>query len=258
MSSEWAIVRRVIKGADVVLEVLDVRDPLGTRSRALELMASRMGKPVVVVLNKSDLVPREVAEKWVKYFRRRGMRAVYISAAKRMGTRFLWKAIRDAADRGKEVVVVAVTGMPNVGKSTIINVLRGRHGAGTSPIPGFTKHATRMRAATWLRVIDTPGVIPRGSREDLALRGALRPEALEDPVVAAARLIGEIMGEAPSILEEKYGVRADDPYLFLEALAKRRGLLGKGGVARVDEAARIVLRDWQAGRLVFYRRPREG
>lgn len=237
----------------MVLEVLDVRDPLATRSRRLEELARRMGKPVVVVLNKSDLVPREVAEEWVKYFRGKGLPAVYISASKRLGTRLLWRAIRRASD--KDVVVVAVTGMPNVGKSTIINVLRGRHGVGTSPVPGFTRHATRLRAATWLRVIDTPGVVPRGSRESLALRGALRPEALEDPVVAAVRLIEVVEREMPGLLEGLYGVEEGDPDNFLEALARKRGLLGRGGVPRVDEAARIVIRDWQSGRLRFYRKP---
>ncbi len=245
--------RRVLRNADVVLEVLDIRDPLSTRSRRLEEMARRMGKPVVVVLNKSDLVPRSVAEGWVRYFRGMGLPAVYISASKRLGTRMLWRAIRRAS--GRDVVVVAVTGMPNVGKSTIINVLRGRHGVGTSPIPGFTRHATRLRAATWLRVIDTPGVVPGGSKESLALRGALRPEALEDPVVAAARLVETVEREMPGLLEETYGVEEGEPHVFLEELARRRGLLGKGGVPRVDEAARIVIRDWQAGRLRFYRRP---
>ena len=253
MSEEWRIVRRVLRGADVVLEVLDIRDPLGTRSRRLEEMARRMGKPVIIVLNKSDLVPRSVAEEWVGYFRARGYRAVYISAAKRLGTRMLWRVIRRASS--KDVVVVAVTGMPNVGKSTIINVLRGRHGVGTSPIPGFTRHATRLRAATWLRVIDTPGVVPRGDRDELALRGALRPEALDDPVVAASRLVEVVEEEMPGLLEGMYGVPEGDPYVFLEALARRRGLLGRGGVPRVDEAARLVLRDWQSGRMRFYRRP---
>ncbi|ABL78225.1 GTPase [Thermofilum pendens] len=251
-------VKRVIARADVVVEVVDARDPWATRSPEIERYAVRLGKPLLVVVNKSDLVPRDVLEKWRKVLEKH-FPVVFISATKRMGTRMLWRSLRRVAPRkprGKPVVA-AVVGIPNVGKSTIINYLKGSHSVGTSPIPGFTKSITRLRAAGWLRVIDTPGVVPRMSQEELALRGALRPESLDDPVPAAKKLLELIMCKKPGLLKELYDVEAEDPVVFLENLARRRGLLGKGGVPLVEEAARIVLRDWQTGKNTFYLEPED-
>lgn len=255
MGSEWQLVRRMVKSADIVLEVVDARDPWGTRSERLERLVNRLGKDFIVVINKADLVPREVLERWVRVFRSRGLRAIYVSAARRLGTRFIWRAIKSVAR--KDVVVVAVAGLPNVGKSTIINILKGSHSVGTSPIPGYTKHTTRLRVATWLRVIDTPGIVPKGSKEELALRSALRPEALDDPVPAAVRLIEMIASKNPFFLEKVYKIEYSDPYKFLEALARRRGLLGRGGALLVEEAAKIVIRDWQSGKITFYLEPKD-
>ncbi len=255
MGKEWQLVRRVVSNADIVLEVVDARDPWGTRSERLERLADGLGKDIIIVINKADLVPREVLEKWVRVFRSRNLRAVYVSAARRLGTRFIWRSIKSVSR--KDVVVVAVVGLPNVGKSTIINILKGSHSVGTSPIPGYTKHVTRLRAATWLRVIDTPGVIPRGSKEELALRSALRPEALDDPVPAAVKLIEMIVSKDPGFLENVYKIEYKDPYIFLEMLAKKRGLLAKGGIPRVEEAAKIVIRDWQKGKITFYLEPKD-
>jgi len=259
VSSTWREVRRVVEQADVVLEVVDARDPWGTRVLKVERLAEELGKPLVIVINKADLVPKEVLDKWVRVLRRE-KEAVYISASRRLGTRKLWVALKKATE--KRPMSVAVVGLPNVGKSTIINLLRGSHSVGTSPIPGFTKSVTRVRAKTWLRVIDTPGVVPRLDEEELALRSALRPEALEDPLPAAMRLVQLIAGKKPEVLEKLYGFapRGAGPgeaYAFLEELARRRGLLGKGGQPLVEEAARVVLRDWQSGRNTFYLEPED-
>ena len=255
MGREWNLVKKVLSQADVVLEVVDARDPWGTRSREVEKLAERMGKPLLLVINKSDLVPREIVERWVKVFRQKGLKAVYLSASKRLGTRYLWRAIKSVSSKG--IVVVAVVGLPNVGKSTIINILKGSHSVGTSPIPGYTKHVTRLRVTRWLRVLDTPGVIPKGSEEELALRSALRPEALDDPVPAAIKLVERIADKNPGFLESLYKVKYSDPYDFLEKVAVRRGLLGKGGVPRIEEAAKIVIRDWQRGKINFFLEPED-
>ncbi len=254
-SKEWQVVKSVIKRADVVFEVVDARDPMATRTREVERLAKLMSKPLVIVINKSDLVPREVMEKWRKVLSREFL-TIYLSARDRLGTRMLWKAARRASG-SKKPVVVAVVGLPNVGKSTIINILRGRHSAGTSPVPGFTRDDKLVRAATWLKVIDTPGIVPRGSEEELVLRSALRPESLDDPVPAAMKLIEKLKSKDPEVFARTYGVDDDDPYRLLEKIAERRGLLLKGGKLNVEEAARIVIRDWQTGRLVVYFTPED-
>jgi len=244
----------VIERADVVLEVVDARDPLATRTPELERLVKEYGKKLVIVINKADLVPRPVMEAWRRVLSRE-YPTIYISAQGRLGTRFLWRIIKRATD--KRPVVVAVVGLPNVGKSMILNVLRGRHSASTSPVPGWTKTPLLARAATWLKVIDTPGVIPRGSEEELAIRGALRPESLEDPVPAAVKLITHLKRKDPHVLLRYYGVDDADPYVALEKIAARRNLLKKGGELNVEEAARVVIRDWQAGRIVVYFTPED-
>ena len=246
--------KKVIEQADLVLEVVDARDPMATRTRELEKMATSMGKKLIIVINKADLVPRPVLESWKRVLSRE-FPTVYVSAQGRLGTRYLWRAIKRIAD--KRPVTVAVVGLPNVGKSTILNVLKGHHSASTSPVPGWTKTAMLAKAATWLNVIDTPGVVPRGEDEELALRGALRPESLDDPVPAAAKLIAALKKKDPQILLKYYNVDDDDAYVALEKIAKRRNLLKKGGEPNVEEAARVVLRDWQSGKIAVFFTPED-
>ncbi len=251
----WAKVKKVIGEADVVLEVVDARDPYGTRSRELEEMTEKMGKPLVIVINKADLVPKEVLDEWKRVLSKK-YETVYISARERLGTRKLWIAIKKVAP--KKPVKVAVVGYPNVGKSTIINLLRGRHSAGTSPIPGYTKHVQLVRAATWLKVVDTPGVVPlKGDEEELVFKGALSPESLEDPLPVALKLVEKALSKDLNIFKKTYGVEGEEPLSILENLARKRGLYLKGGRLNVEEAARIVIRDWQQGKLVFYYTPRD-
>ncbi|RLE85194.1 MAG: GTP-binding protein [Thermoprotei archaeon] len=250
----WLLVKRVVKEADVVVEVVDARDPMATRSRELEALVERLGKRLVIVINKADLVPREVLEEWKEVLSRE-YPTIYLSARERLGTRWLWRIIKQVVD--KRPVTIAVVGLPNVGKSTILNVLKGRHSASTSPIPGWTRVHMKARAATWLRVVDTPGVVPRGSEDELAIRGALRPEALSDPIPTAVKLINMLRRKDPGVFERCYGISGDDPLSLLESLARRRGLLLKGGELNVEEAARILIRDWQTGRIVVYFTPED-
>jgi ribosome biogenesis GTPase A len=146
--ASWRNLAWIVRRADVVLEVVDVRDPMSTRSRRLERMVTSLGKKLVIVINKADLVPREVAAKWKRLLEDRGFTAVYMAARDHKGTRVLRRTIRMVAEA--EPIVVAVTGFPKTGKSTIINALKGRHAASTSPIPGspgYTTHAQLYRIA---------------------------------------------------------------------------------------------------------------
>jgi len=253
MRKEWRILIRTIRRADIVLEVVDARDPYNTRDRTLERTVEKMGKKLIIVINKADLVPREVLEEWVKIFRKKYY-TVYLSAKERLGTSLLWKVIRRLSDNEK--VTVAVAGLPNVGKSSIINILKGSHSVGTSPTPGYTKTSTILRASRWLRVIDTPGVIPKGDQDELVIKSVLRPESLDDPVPPALALIKKLLDKNPDELLRTYKLdKVDDPYHFLECLAKRRGLLLRGGELNIEEAARIVIRDWQRGLIKIFFTP---
>lgn len=252
----WRRVRRVIARSDLVVEVLDARDPLETRNRRMESMVVEMGKRLILAINKADLVPLNILREWGRCLRRE-FPTVFLSAKGRLGTRRLLVAIRENAPRLP--VTVSVVGYPNVGKSTIINYLKGRHVAETSPMPGWTRGEQVVRAKTWLRVIDTPGVIPPDELRDeasLVLKGAIDPFRLSDPVPPAISLISRVMRYNPGAFAERYGVESTDPMAVLEGIAKYRGLLLRGGVPNVREAAVAVILDWLNGRLTYYYSPR--
>ncbi|MCG2866087.1 MAG: 50S ribosome-binding GTPase [Vulcanisaeta sp.] len=251
----WRRVRSVLEMSDLVLEVIDARDPVETRNRRLEDLVNRLGKSLMMVINKADLVPMEVLKEW-RRFLERDYPTVFISARDRLGTRKLIVNIKRYAPRLP--VRVSVVGYPNVGKSTIINYLKGRHVAETSPVPGWTIGEQIVRAKQWLVVIDTPGVVPVEEVKDealLVIKGAIDPSKLDDPVVPAIKLIMRIKSFNPKAFMERYGVDSEDPMELLELVGRRRGLLMRGGKVNIREAAIAVIRDWILGKLTYYYRP---
>ncbi len=257
ITEAWRRVRRVLEDSDLVIEVADAREPIETRNKRVEELAAKLGKPLILVLNKCDLVPMEVLERW-KEFLEREVPTVFISAKFRLGTRKLIIYIKRYAPRLP--VRVAVVGYPNVGKSTIINYLKGKHVASTSPVPGWTKGEQLVRAKSWLYVVDTPGVIPIEEVKDEALlivKGAVDPARLQEPVYPAVRLIERILRYNPSAFLERYGIEEKEPLRVLEEIARKRGLLLKGGKLNIEAAARAVIVDWIEGKLTYYRLPEE-
>ncbi len=250
----WYKLRDVIARADVVLMVLDVRDPISTFSKRTEKIVKSMGKDLILVLNKCDLVPLWVSKGWANYFRRQGYKTVFISATRRYGTKKLRKAINTLVTI--RPAVLAVVGYPKVGKSSIINALKGKHSAPTSPYPGtpgYTKATQLYRIGQDLYIIDTPGIIPvEGSGLEAVIRG--QPvESIENPVKVAIELIQRILSYCPKAIERAYGIKERDPLKILEQIAIRRGWIYKRTKEpNVDEAARAVIRDYHDGKIPFY------
>ncbi len=249
----WREFWKAVEKADVVVEVLDARDPPSFRLEKVEEKIKE-SKGLVLAINKIDLVPQRVYVGRTKRFEMQGYLSAYVSATKRLGTRILRVVIKKAAPR-KDPIYVAVVGYPNVGKSTIINILRGRHGAATGSIPGITRRSQEYRIGGNIRVLDTPGVYPVESLEDMVYKGSIRPEELEDPITAAVLLIRKLRELDPKVLEKHYGVDDEDEEKALEKIALRRGLLLKGGKPNVEEAARIIIRDWQKAKIRVRRNP---
>ncbi len=241
--------------SDLVLEVLDARDPLETRNRKVEQIAKRLGKPLIIVLNKADLVPFEILQEWKQYFEKE-YPTVFISAKHRLGTRKLLVNIKLHAPRLP--VRVSIVGYPNVGKSTIINYLKGKHVAPTSPVPGWTAGEQIVKAKEWLVVIDTPGVVPIEEVNDealLVIKGAIDPAVIEDPVLPAIKLIERVKSFNPMAFFERYGFDSDDPMQLIEMVGQKRGLLLKGGRVNIREAAIAIIRDWITGKITYYYKP---
>ncbi len=257
ITEAWRRVRRVVEDSDMILEIADAREPIETRNTRIEKLAEKLGKPIVLVLNKCDLVPFEVLERWKRYLERE-IPTVFLSAKLRLGTRKLMIYIKKYAPRLP--VRVAVVGYPNVGKSTVINYLKGRHVAQTSPVPGWTRGEQIVKAKSWLYVIDTPGVIPVEEVNDEALliiKGAIDPGRLRDPVYPAVKLIERILKYNPNAFLERYNIDTREPEKIIEEVARKRGLLLKGAKPNVEEAARAIIKDWIEGRITYYRDPEE-
>lgn len=252
MARFWPIVNRVIREADVILLILDARFVAKTRHVEIENKVAGAGKRIIYVINKCDLIEDLEIEAMAKKLRP----IVFVSATTHHGVTKLRNAIlrvgRPVAE-GKDVIV-GVLGYPNVGKSSVVNMLRGKGSASVSSTAGHTRGIQKVRASTGIMMLDTPGVIPynEGAKEgadmDLAVIGSKNPQSLKDPQLVASAIITELDGNA----EEFYGVERDlsmDKEELIEKIALKRGRLLKGGKPDIMTMARTIIRDWQKGKI---------
>ncbi len=250
----WGRFWKAVKDADVILEVLDARDPDAFRLKEIEKKLIKMGKKLILVINKSDLVPRSILDLWKKHLERE-YPVVYISARFRLGTGILRELIYRIARKNKDSEIrVAIIGYPNVGKSTLINILKGYHSVSTGSKPGLTKNIQVVRRGR-LKIIDTPGIFLCDNHSMLVYTGAIRVENLDDPVYYAIILINKLKEIRKDVFYKVYGVDSDGPEELLRKIAIKRNLFLKKGEPNIEEAAKIVLRDWQVGKIIIWREP---
>ncbi|BFH74474.1 50S ribosome-binding GTPase [Sulfurisphaera javensis] len=247
------VLRFIIK-SNLVIEVIDAREPDLTRSKMIEKFALNRNKKVLIVLNKADLVPRDILEGWKKIFEREGFPTVYISATMHLGTKILRDKIKEVL-RGNEGTVIFV-GYPKTGKSSIINALKGSHSASTSKIPmahGYTKAIQKFKIDSKIYAWDSPGIIPPDGNElEKVIRG-VNVDKLEDSVKAAIMLFERIRKYNPNAISETYGIEFNTPYEFFEKLALRRGWIYKSTKEpNIDEAAKAFIRDYHKGKIIYY------
>ncbi|MCK5321285.1 50S ribosome-binding GTPase [Candidatus Pacearchaeota archaeon] len=280
------VVKDVVRISDIVLEVLDARFIEETRNLEVEKDILDKNKILVYVFNKSDLININEAKKslpgWMKPY-------VFVSATKGIGLGNLKARIKMEAKRilakGKNVkeksvfdmnikrVQVGVIGYPNSGKSSVINFITRRGVAKTAKQAGWTKGMQKIRMSETILILDTPGVIPDSKysteknsfAKDVKV-GARTYSNVKNPEDAVFYL----MKEHTDIIEEFYDVKAEsapkgvppaqmasaeadkvgNSEILIEKLGKKKGFLGKGGKVDIDRTARIILRDWQEGRMV--------
>ena len=246
-----AIVERVKSGVDVVIELLDARLP-GSSANPL-LAQLTQGKAAVKLLNKQDLADPERTALWLAHYNALpDTRALPLDASDTAPAQRLTEACRALAPtRGgmAKPLRVLICGIPNVGKSTLINTLVGKKAAKTGDEPGITKTEQRIVLASDFTLFDTPGMLwPRidvpESGYNLAASGAVGRNAIDEELVAL-ELIARLRADYPGCIEARYqvtGLTAGDPdEAWLDAIGRRRGAVQSGGRANVQKPAEALI-----------------
>lgn len=251
-----------LKLVDLVIELIDARAPISSRNPDIDKMAQ--GKARLIIINKADLADASVSESWLKYFENKGIKAVLLDSRKNSGMKPVNEAIaqlREAkAERDKKRGIVnrpmraMIAGIPNVGKSTLINSLAGKASAKTGDKPGVTKGSQWIQLKNHVELLDTPGILwPKFEDEavgiKLALLGSVN-EQITDRQELAYEGIKLIQKLYPGIISEKYGCsESDNSYETLLAIGMARNLKKQGGEIDDLRAASIFLDDLRSGRL---------
>lgn len=256
-------VRENIRLVDLVLEVVDARAPAATRAGGIQRVVGQ--RPRLVVLAKSDLADRRATEQWLAHLRAAGETAVAVDAVQGAGVDALIAAIEAefAGERARlarrqrlqRPARVMVLGIPNVGKSSLINRLAGRRRAATGARPGITRGKQWVRGSGRFELLDLPGILPPRLGDGrltflLAVIGSL-PTGEYDLYAVAAALLTELHRQAPDVLRERWRVAATsgDAAADLEAAARGRGMLRAGGRLDLERAATVLLQEFRAGKL---------
>lgn len=252
-----------LKAVDVAAELLDARIPLASANPMVEELLS--GKPRIIILNKADLADLGMTKAWESYYKRKGVAAVSMSCGNGKDKKKFLRLIKEAASpmlekwkrRGLKTrsVRIMILGIPNVGKSTLINFISGTAAARTANTPGHTRGKQWVRLSQGLDLLDTPGVLwPKFEDQVAALRLAATG-AIAGDVFDADTVVSELMRvlarTAPDALREKYGIEdaAADPQILLAQAGKRRGCILPGGAIDYARAQTMILNDFRSGKL---------
>ncbi|TVY56767.1 Nucleolar GTP-binding protein 2 [Lachnellula cervina] len=257
----WNELYKVIDSSDVVIHVLDARDPLGTRCRSVEkyIKEEAPHKHLIFVLNKCDLVPTGVAASWVRYLSKDyPTLAFHASITNSFGKGSLIQLLRQFSSlhSDRKQISVGFIGYPNTGKSSIINTLRKKKVCTVAPIPGETKIWQYITLMKRIYLIDCPGVVPPSvtdTPQDILLRGVVRVENVENPEQYIPAVLTKTK---PQHIERTYQIKGYNDHIeFLELLARKGGRLLHGGEPDVDGVAKMVLNDFLRGKIPWFTPP---
>jgi len=278
--------KKVVEESDVVIQVLDARDPLGCRCPQLEeqIMASGRNKKLVLLLNKIDLVPKDNAEKWLKHLRNEYPAVAFKASTQTQKNKLAQSkvTVKDASEdllktsncvgastllkllgnycrnQGvKSTITVGIVGFPNVGKSSVINSLKRGRACNVGATPGVTKSMQVVELDTHVKLLDCPGIVMATGSSDtqIILRNAVKVETLDDPVKPVEAILNRC--NKAQVMEKYCVADYSSTMEFLSLFAKRLGKLKKGGVPDILAAAKMILQDWNNGKISFYTHPPE-
>ncbi len=253
-----------VKLVDVVVEMLDARIPLSSTNPMLAEILG--GKPRVIAFNKADLADKKKTEAWIQKFKNKDLPVCEVDCATDRGIKQLVAMVQATAKpvidkwlkKGlkRRSIRVMIVGVPNVGKSTLINRLAGRNKTVTADRPGVTRGQQWIMIAKGLELLDTPGVLwPKFEDPEtgfsLAVTGAIREDVF-DKTQAAGILLERLMAKYPEELKSQYAIDfgpgdiSDD---VMKKIATARGCLKLGGLTDTDKAARMLLKDFRTGKI---------
>jgi nuclear GTP-binding protein len=286
------ILDQVIENSDVILEVLDARDPLICRNLELENKIKNNKKKLILVLNKIDLIPIQNAIDWQKYLSNEFPCILFksntqikntnlsqsnlfdknikekkeyieniLKGNKSIGNEELLNILKNYSriDVGiKSNIVVGVIGIPNVGKSSLINSLTRGKNVGVSNIPGYTKGLQEIILDNNIRLLDCPGIV-MSNNENNILYNIIRTEDIKEPIEVVSKILKKMEQEYflktynldISILKGSELTVEKIIYLVGEKMKKYK----KGGIVDLDKSARIIINDWNLGKLKYYSVP---
>ena len=256
------LVKENLKLVDVVVELLDARIPMSSANPVLREIVG--GKPRLIVLNKADLADETMTRAWVKYFAGQGITAVPVDAVKGRGVKELVQAIAKCAKPKTDKLVqygakaraarCMILGIPNVGKSSLINRLSGGTKTKVENRPGVTRAKQWIRLGAQLELLDMPGILwPKFEDQQAALHLAFTG-AINDNVYDVAGvvllLLDTLRTEYPVVLSERFRLEGELPsgVMLLEEIGRKRGCLRAGGKIDYEKTEQIILTDFRSGR----------
>lgn len=257
------LVRNNLKLVDVVVELLDSRIPFSSRNPDIDNLAGN--KPRVVILNKCDLADRAKLDKWIKYYKDRGIKAIPVDTLKGVGLNKLVdecrNAVKDKMDALKEKgrkerpIRIMIVGIPNVGKSSIINKLTGRKSTVTGDRPGVTKGKQWVRLKGNLELLDTPGILwPKFEDQKIALNLAFT-RAIKDEILdidtLGLKFIEKMSEIEPEKLKARYKLDSlgEEPLETMEMIGRKRGFILGRNELDYTRIAKTVLNEFREGKL---------
>ncbi|OCS87655.1 ribosome biogenesis GTPase YlqF [Caryophanon tenue] len=257
-----------LKLVDIIFELVDARLPLSSRNPMIDEVINQ--KPRLIILNKMDMADEVQTRRWVQFFEERGMRAVALNSFEGKGLNALNKAAKEIlqekwdrmASKGMKprAIRAMIVGIPNVGKSTLINRLAKKNIAKTGNTPGVTKAQQWIKVGKEIELLDTPGILwPKFEDQKigykLAVTGAIKDAItnMEDLAIYILRFLEE---RYPERLQERYGIDGVDEDLVVtfNAIGQKRRVFGQGGEIDYDQVALLIVRDLRAeylGRITF-------
>jgi len=250
-------IKKVMPQMDLIIEVVDARIPFSSENPLVPSL--RGDTPLIKVLNKRDLADPVITEQWLAWLEReRGVRAVTLTHNQRqeaLGILTLVEEMTPGHDRQKSALRVMILGIPNVGKSTLINTLAGRPAAKTGNEPAVTRAQQAIKLPDNVLLYDTPGFLwpklsPVQCGYRLAVTGAIRSAVLDFEDVALFEA-DYLIAHYPELVVNRYGLDETpvDGLALMDAIAVKRRFLGRGGVPDLHKVSEVLLNELRAGTL---------